>query len=88
MDVEISWNIAEGIILWLNGEEADVDSHFTSTTNTMSGPGYCNFGKPILRNIFANIAIADLNVVFAPKRLLNCFNIDYGKHVENKKGIL
>ncbi|GFR90472.1 von Willebrand factor D and EGF domain-containing protein, partial [Elysia marginata] len=75
--VEVSWNIAQGIILWIDGKEAGVNSQFTKMAQTVSGPGYCNFGKPIIRNSFANIAIADLNVVFAPKRLLDCFSVDY-----------
>ncbi|RUS80661.1 hypothetical protein EGW08_011565, partial [Elysia chlorotica] len=77
VNVEISWNIDEGITLWLNGKEADADPSFTQVTNILPGPEYCKFGEPISGSSFASIAIADLNVVLAPKTLLTCFNIDY-----------
>ena len=79
VNVEISWNVAQGIYLWINGVQAGADMQFERVTAAVSAPGYCTFGKPMGRNTFAEIAIADLNTVFAPKLLLNCFNVDFGK---------
>ncbi|GFN75653.1 von Willebrand factor d and egf domain-containing protein, partial [Plakobranchus ocellatus] len=77
VSIEISWSSDQGLYLLIDGAEADSDMKYIKKTNTVSGPGYCNFAKPIRDNDFANLAIGDLSVVFASKQLVDCFNLDF-----------
>ncbi|XP_035829885.1 uncharacterized protein LOC106014199 isoform X2 [Aplysia californica] len=77
VEVELSWNIEQGLVLLLDGHEVDHDRKFKKKSNKVTPTGTCYFARPIGQDVYSPIAIADLSYIFAFNKIIEDLGITF-----------